>query len=65
VRAAIWANVTITERQRQVLINIYELFREEDRAGIARAQPTQPAESPLGETVFSLNGQAIPNRREG
>ncbi|GAA3519875.1 transcriptional regulator with XRE-family HTH domain [Streptosporangium album] len=65
VRAAIWADVTITERQRQVLINIYELFRREDRAEIARAQPTQPAEPPLGEPIFSLNGQAIPNRREG
>jgi len=65
VLTAIRADSTITGRQRQVMIDIYESFRKEDRAGSREAQPTQPAESALGEVVPSLNGHAIPDCREG
>lgn len=56
VLAAIRADVTITGRQRQVLVDIYESFRKENRAAETEgAQPTQPAE-PLD--AASLNGHA-------
>jgi hypothetical protein len=48
VLAAIRADLTITGRQRQVLIDIYESFRKDDLAGSREAQPTQPAEPPIG-----------------
>lgn len=36
VLAAIFADTSLTERQRQVLIDIYESFRRENRAGQSR-----------------------------
>jgi hypothetical protein len=63
VPAAIRADVTISGRQRQVLIDIYELFRKDSLAGSRAAQPTQSAESPTGRAVPSANGR--PYRREG
>ncbi|GAA0394358.1 transcriptional regulator [Acrocarpospora corrugata] len=57
VLTAIRADVTISGRQRQVLIDIYESFRRENRAATTdEAQPTTPAE-PLG-AVNSQNGHA-------
>jgi transcriptional regulator with XRE-family HTH domain len=64
VLAAIRADVTITGRQRQVLIDIYESFRREDRAGSREVQSAQPAEPPLGEAVPSLNGHPILDCKE-
>ncbi|MCC5579662.1 MULTISPECIES: helix-turn-helix domain-containing protein [Microtetraspora] len=64
VLAAIRADVTITERQRQVLIDIYESFRKENRAGNPEAQPTQPAEPPPDAAVHREN-TATPDSKEG
>ncbi|MGI5485706.1 helix-turn-helix domain-containing protein [Microtetraspora malaysiensis] len=64
VLAAIRADVTITERQRQVLIDIYESFRKENRAGNPEAQPSRPAEPPTGDAVLTEN-TATPDSKEG
>ncbi len=62
VLAAIRADVTITERQRQVLIDIYDSFRKENRVD-EPAQPPQSAEVG-GDPVPSRNGNT-PESKEG
>jgi transcriptional regulator with XRE-family HTH domain len=57
VVAAIWADVNISARQRQVLIDIYESFRKESLAGSRQARPVQPAEPPAVRGVPSANGR--------
>ncbi|ETK33048.1 helix-turn-helix domain-containing protein [Microbispora sp. ATCC PTA-5024] len=62
VLTAIRADVTLTGRQRQVLIDIYESFRRENRADTA--QPTQPAEH-LGDDPVLPHDGVTPQTREG
>jgi transcriptional regulator with XRE-family HTH domain len=43
VQAAIRADLALSERQKQVLLDIYESFRKEDAAdGMPRTEPTTP-----------------------
>jgi transcriptional regulator with XRE-family HTH domain len=62
VLAAIRADVTLTGRQRQVLIDIYESFRKENRADTA--QPAQSAE-PLGDDPVPSRDGVTPETKEG
>ncbi|GAB3153030.1 helix-turn-helix domain-containing protein [Microbispora hainanensis] len=62
VLAAIRADVTLTGRQRQVLIDIYESFRKENRADTA--QPPQSAEH-LGDDPVLPGDGITPDSREG
>ncbi|WP_169953126.1 helix-turn-helix domain-containing protein [Microbispora sp. H11081] len=62
VLAAVRADVTLTGRQRQVLIDIYESFRKENQADTA--QPPQSAEHLGDDPVLPRDGIA-PNSREG
>ncbi|WP_030510379.1 helix-turn-helix domain-containing protein [Microbispora rosea] len=62
VLAAIRADVTLSGRQRQVLIDIYESFRKENRADTA--QPPQSAEHLGDDPVLPCNG-VTPDSREG
>jgi transcriptional regulator with XRE-family HTH domain len=63
VITAIRADITITERQRQVLVDIYDSFRKENRAE-EPAQPPQSAEQFGADPASSLNGNT-PNSTEG
>ncbi|GGK94987.1 transcriptional regulator [Sphaerisporangium melleum] len=77
VLAAIRTDRTITERQRQVLIDIYESFRKENRAEAqAEAERTtenaRPEPEPQGvdavpatEAAASPNGRIPPEPKEG
>ncbi|WP_214109772.1 helix-turn-helix domain-containing protein [Acrocarpospora catenulata] len=61
VLTAIRADVTLTGRQRQVLVDIYESFRRENRAATTEeAQPTRPAGPPEAVESNSQNGHATP-----
>ncbi|GIH73409.1 MULTISPECIES: helix-turn-helix domain-containing protein [Sphaerimonospora] len=62
VLAAIRADVTLTGRQRQVLIDIYESFRKENRA--ESAQPPQSAEH-LGDDPVPSRDGITPEVKEG
>ncbi|WP_169987316.1 MULTISPECIES: helix-turn-helix domain-containing protein [unclassified Microbispora] len=62
VLTAIRADVTLTGRQRQVLIDIYESFRKENRADTA--QPPQSAEH-LGDGPVLPRDGIAPDSREG
>ncbi|GIH66380.1 MULTISPECIES: helix-turn-helix domain-containing protein [Microbispora] len=62
VLAAIRADVTLTGRQRQVLIDIYESFRKENRADTA--QPPQSAEHLGDDPVLPRDG-ITPDSKEG
>lgn len=62
VLAAIRADVALTSRQRQVLVDIYESFRKENRAGAA--QPPQSAAHPGDGPVPSRDG-LTPDSLEG
>lgn len=62
VLAAIRADISLTGRQRQVLIDIYESFRKENRA--VSAQPPQPAEL-LGDDPAPLRDGITPEVKEG
>ncbi|MEZ0073010.1 helix-turn-helix domain-containing protein [Planotetraspora sp. GP83] len=63
VLAAVRADVTLTGRQRQVLIDIYESFRKENRADDS-ARPPQSAETFGDDPVPSRNG-VTPETKEG
>lgn len=63
VLAAIRADVTLTGRQRQVLIDIYESFRKENRA--ESAQPPQPAEPSKDDDPASSRDGITPEAKEG
>jgi transcriptional regulator with XRE-family HTH domain len=63
VLAAIRSDVTLTGRQRQVLIDIYESFRKENRAEDS-APPPQPAETFGNGPAPSPNG-VTPQAQEG
>ena len=43
---AVLGDATLTERQRQVLLEIYESFRKENVAAAAAAAPEEPAPAP-------------------
>lgn len=58
VLAALRADTTLTERQRQVLIDIYESFRKENREE-APAPPTQPQTARTGPEPHD---QAVPDQ---
>ena len=63
VLTAIRADMTLTPRQRQVLIDIYESFRKENRA--ASAQP-RPSAEPLGDgDPASSRDGVTPESQEG
>ncbi|MEW9528816.1 helix-turn-helix domain-containing protein [Microbispora sp. NPDC049125] len=62
VLTAIRADVTLTGRQRQVLIDIYESFRKENRA--EDAQPAQSAEPLEDGPALPRNGET-PQATEG
>jgi transcriptional regulator with XRE-family HTH domain len=64
VQAAIRADVTITGRQRQILLDIYASFRKENRAESPEVRPTRPAEPSNGE-VPSPIGPPYPIARRG
>jgi transcriptional regulator with XRE-family HTH domain len=55
---AIMADRTITERQKQVLVQIYASFREEtDRRRQARRKPKPEADVPSADEVSKLDGR--------
>ena len=61
VLTAIRADVTLSGRQRQVLIDIYESFRRENRAASTEeAQPMRPAGPPEAVDSNTQNGHATP-----
>ena len=65
VLTAIRADHLITERQRQVLIDIYESFRKENRAGAPdedaqTSQKAHPAPEPHGGDVVSSPNDEVP-----
>ncbi|GLW22222.1 transcriptional regulator [Microbispora amethystogenes] len=62
VLAAIRADVALTSRQRQVLVDIYESFRKENRAGAA--QPPQSA-AHLGDDPVPSRDGLTPDSQEG
>jgi transcriptional regulator with XRE-family HTH domain len=62
VLTAIRSDVTLTGRQRQVLIDIYESFRKENRA--ESAQPPQSAEH-LGDGPVPSHNGITPETKEG
>ncbi len=78
VLAAVRADGTLTERQRQVLIDIYESFRKENRAEApaetertsqnARPEPETPGVDAVlaqGSVTSSPNGRIKPEPKEG
>ena len=54
VRSALLADPELSERQKQVLVEIYESFRRENVAAAASAETSAPASLPAGE--FGLFG---------
>ncbi len=70
VLSALRADTTISERQRQVLIDIYESFRKENRAGAPdqTTRPSQKARSvpePFTGDAVLPNGNATPETSKG
>ena len=63
VRAAVLAEPVLTERQKHVLLEIYDSFRKEAAAQAAEAQAGRPAEPGEGAQVAGLLGPAGATRR--
>jgi Predicted transcriptional regulators len=59
VLAALRADTTLTERQRQVLIDIYESFRRENREAAAPARSAQTSQN--AHTGPEPHDQAVPD----
>jgi len=71
VLAALRADTTLTERQRQVLIDIYESFRKENREEAAPARPAQHSQNartgpePADQAAPDADGSREKDRAEG
>ncbi|KOT33854.1 XRE family transcriptional regulator [Streptomyces caelestis] len=67
-RAAVLADPTLTERQKQVLLQIYESFRKENGFGIAEdgeTTPADPADAPADGTIGDGDSDTGPRRTAG
>ncbi|TMR88912.1 transcriptional regulator [Nonomuraea basaltis] len=64
--AAIKADLSITRRQRHMLIDIYEAFQKENHATAAQARQARVRSSrPSTAPVHRPNGHAVPDTRNG